>query len=270
MRIDWVLVPALCLLLSACATVPQPPTREALAALAPTGKLRVALYTGNPLQVIIEPASKEMKGVGFDLGKDLARRMNVPFEPVIYPSVGAVLGALKAGEWDIAVLVVSPGRTEVEFSSPLVEIELGYLVPQGSRLASAADVDRPGIRIAAPAKGQAEILLRRSLKQASVVGVPGLKAVMNFLKAGKADAAAANKPILFELSVQLPGSRILEGRFSEERAAFAIPRGREAAFPYVNRFVEDAKAQGTVKVALDRAGARGALVAPAQAVAAVR
>ena len=108
----------------------------------------------------------------------------------------------------------------------------------------------------------AEVLLKRSLKQATVVGAPGLAAVLDLLRTRKADAAAANKPILHELSMQLPGSRILEGRFSAERAAFALPKGREAALAYVNTFIEDAKSEGLVKKALDRAGARGALVAP--------
>jgi polar amino acid transport system substrate-binding protein len=270
MRIYRLLTALLCLFLIACASTPHAPTPETLAALAPTGKLRVALYTGNPLQVIREPASQEMKGVGFDLGKELARRMGVSFEPVIYPSVGAVLGAIASSDWDIAVLVVSAARNEVDFTTALVEIELGYLVPQGSRLTSAAAVDQAGIRIAAPAKGQGEVILRRTLKQATVVGAPGLAALLDLLKTGKADAAAANKPILFELSAQLPGSRILDGRFSAERAAFALPKGREAGLAYVNKFIEDAKAQGLVKTALDRAGARSALVAAGQSTDAPR
>ncbi len=261
------LLPALlCLFLAACASAAHAPPPEALAALAPAGKLRVALYTGNPLQVLREPASQEMKGVGFDLGKELARRTGVAFEPVIYPSVGAVLAALPSNEWDIAVLVVSAARKEVDFTHALVEIELGYLVPQGSQLTSAAAVDQAGIRIAAPAKGGGEAILRRSLKQATVIGAAGVGGLLDLLKSGKADAAAANKPILFELSAQLPGSRVLEGRFSVERAAFALPKGREAALPYVNKFIEDAKSEGLVKTALERAGARGALVAPSRTV----
>ena len=67
------------------------PTPEAQQALAPTGKLRVGLYLGGPSSVIRESTSGEMKGVGFDLGRELARRMGVPFEPVVFPSIGALL-----------------------------------------------------------------------------------------------------------------------------------------------------------------------------------
>ena len=52
--------------------------------LAPTGKLRASLYLGGPTNVIVHPKTGEMKGVGYEIGKELARRLDIPFEPVIY------------------------------------------------------------------------------------------------------------------------------------------------------------------------------------------
>lgn len=251
------------LLLTGCASVYTEPTPEARVALAPTGKLRVGLYLGNPLSVIRDPVSQEVKGVAFDLGKEMARRMGVPFEPVVHPSVGALLDGTKSGQWDVAFFLVSPARMkDVDFTAPLVELELGYLVPKGSSVSTSADVDRPGIRIAVAEKGQADVILSRLLKQALLVRAPGLAAVLDRVKSGKADAVAANKTILHELSGQLPGSRILDGRFATERVAMAIPKGRDAGVVYARKFVEDAKSQGLVKAAVERAGARGAIVAP--------
>ena len=40
--------------------------------LAPSGKLRVGLYPGTPTS-ILESASEGPRGVGYDLGKELAR-----------------------------------------------------------------------------------------------------------------------------------------------------------------------------------------------------
>src|SRR3954468_7310706 len=98
MRLTHVLTTAmLAVLLMGCAGMSTAPTPEARQALAPTGKLRVGLQLGSPHNVIRDSVSGEMKGVGFDLGKELARRLGVPFEPVLYPSVGAVLDGGKAG-----------------------------------------------------------------------------------------------------------------------------------------------------------------------------
>ncbi len=253
------------LLVAGCASVDPRPPAEAKAALTPTGKLRVGVYLGNPLSVIRDPGSQDMKGVGFELGQQLARRLEVPFEPVVYPAVGALLDGAKSNQWDVALFQFSPARAkDFDFSPPIIEIELGYLVPKDSRISSTADADSAGIRIAVAEKGQSDAILSRLLKQATVIRVPGLAAAMETLKSGKADAIGNVKPSLFELSKQLPGSRVLDGRFATEHIAMAIPKGRDAAVSYVREFVEEAKSQGLVRAAVERAGARGAVVAPRQ------
>ena len=250
----WPMAAILGLLLTGCAGAVTAPTPEARQALAPTGKLRVGLYLGGPASVIRDPTSGEMKGVGFDLGKELARRMGVPFEPVVYPSIGALVDNARTGQWDIAFLAILPERTkDMDFTAPHLEIELGYLVPGGSSISTLADVDRPGIRVGVPEKGAVDIFLSRELKNATVVRGPGLAGGLEMLKSRKADVFAANKANLFQISSQLPGSRVLEGRFATERQAMALTKGRDLAMPYARKFVEDAKAEGLVKAAVERA-----------------
>src|SRR5215212_8750953 len=145
----WLMTAILGLLLLASASSSAAQTPEARQALAPTGKLRVALQLANPLNVIQDSASGEMTGIGFDLGTELARRIGVPFEPVLYPSVGALLDAGKSGAWDVAFVGFSPARAkEWDFTGRHLEVEFGYLVPAGSAISTMADVDQPGIRIA--------------------------------------------------------------------------------------------------------------------------
>src|SRR6476659_80952 len=90
------------LLLAGCMSIDTAPTAEVRQALAPTGQLRVALQLGSPHNLIKDPVSGVMKGVGYDRGRRLARRAGVPFEPLFYPSVGALLDAGKAGAGDVA------------------------------------------------------------------------------------------------------------------------------------------------------------------------
>ena len=166
----WLMTAILGLVLTGCAGMHATPTPEARQALAPTGKLRVGLLLGRPLSVTRDPASGEMKGVGFDLGKEFARRMGVPFEPVMYPSIRPLLDGVKSGQWDIAFLVVSVAQAkEVDFTAPHLEIELGYPIPGASPISTLADVDRPGIRVAVPEKGGSDTLLTRALKNAVVL-----------------------------------------------------------------------------------------------------
>ncbi|HEX9685512.1 MAG TPA: transporter substrate-binding domain-containing protein [Burkholderiales bacterium] len=251
------------LLLTGCAGIGTAPTTEARQALAPTGKLRVGLQLGNPLNVIRDSASGEMKGVAFDLGNELARRMGVPFEPVLYPSVGAVLDGGKSGAWDVAFVGFSPARAkEWDFTALHLEVEFGYLVPRGSAISTMADVDRPGIRVAVQQKSGPDRFFSGTLKNVAVIRASSNPGALEAVKSGKADVLGSLKPILFELSNQLPGSRVLDGRPGIDPHAMAMPKGRDLGVAYARRFIEVAKSEGLVKAAIERAGLRGVIVAP--------
>ena len=261
----WLIITILGLLLSGCATTHTAPAPEARQALAPAGKLRVALQQGTPMHVVRDDASGDMRGVGFDLGNELARRLGVPFEPVFYPSIGVLLDSGKSGNWDIAFVGFSAARAkEWDFSPLHLEVEFGYLVPAGSAIATMADVDRPAIRVAVQDKSLPGVFFSRTLKNATVIGASSNQAAFETLKAGKADAMGSIKPVLFELSKQLPGSRVLDGRPGIDPHAMAMPKGRDAGLAYARKFIEEAKSQGLVSAAIKRAGIRGAVVAPPQ------
>jgi polar amino acid transport system substrate-binding protein len=244
----------LALMLMGCASIHTAPTAQERQALAPTGKLRVGLTRSSPL-----------KGVVFDLGSELARRIGVPYEAVPYPSIGALLDGAKSGQWDVAFVGVDPERaTALDFTGPYLEIEFGYLVPGGSPISALADVDRSGIRVVVPERGVANIFFSLSLKNAVLVRGSDIPGILEILKAGRADVFAASKPILFETMGQLPGFRVLDGRPGSEQQAMAMPKGRVLASAYARKFVEDVKSEGLVKAAIERAGLRGAVVAPLQ------
>ena len=81
----------------------------------------------------------------------------------------------------------------------------------------------------------------------------------DLVKTGKVDVFAANKANLFAIADKLPGSRVLEGRFSVDSFALGLPKGRRAGLAYARKFIEDAKVEGLVKSAAQNAGVRGAV-----------
>lgn len=246
---------ALC---AGCASTATAPSAEVRRVLAPTGKLRVGVYQGSPTSIVGDPASAEAKGVGFDLGRELARRAGVPFEPVVYPKNADLLAAVKAGAVDMSFTNATPARMkDMDFSPPVLQVEQGYLVPRGSAIAEVSDVDRPGIRVGVSEGSTSEATLSREFKNAALVRTPTLKTAVEMLAAGKLDAFATNKTILHEMSDELPGSKVLDGRWGLENFGIAIPKGRETAMAHVSRFAEDAKAEGLLARAVERAGLRG-------------
>lgn len=261
----WLMTAILGLVLTGCAGIGTAPTPEARQALAPTGKLRVGLLLGSPTHVVKDSTSGEMKGVGYDLGKELARRMGVPFDPVIYPSIPALLDSGKAGAWDVTFIGVTPGRAkDFDFAPTHLEVEFGYLVPGGSSISAMADVDRPGIRVALQERSGPDVFFSPLLKNVVVVRASSNPGTLDLVKSGKADVMGSIKPILFELSKQFPGSQVLDGRPGIDPHAMAMPKGRDVGAAYARKFIEDAKTEGLVKAAIERVGMRGAVVTPLQ------
>ena len=242
---------------------PDPPDAQVREALAPTGKLRVGLISV-PVHAVRDPYSGELRGVSHDLGRALAARLGVPFEPIVYPNPTAYLTAGQSGAWDVGSLGLTPQRqASFEFAPPHLEVDYGYLVSPGAGIASIAEVDRPGVRVGLVARSASESALGSELKHAVVVRGRDLSALIDALVIGDADVIGAQKTNLYNIAPRVPGGRVLEGRAGSEEQALAIPKGRNAAaLVYLRSFVQDAKRSGLVRQAVERAGVRGVAVAP--------
>jgi polar amino acid transport system substrate-binding protein len=231
--------------------------------LAPTGKLRAAINYGNFILATKDRATGESRGVAIDLVQEVARRLGVPFEIVAYDSVAVMGDAAPTGVWDLAFLGSDPKREALmSFTAAYLEIEATYLVRGDSPLRTAAEVDRAGLKVAAPARANYELFLSRNLHQAQLVSTAGADAAFDMLVKEGVDALAGLTQALHDRLRQLPGSRILEGRFMGVQQSIAVPKGRDAGLAFLRRVVEDAKASGLVARAIERTGARGVSVAP--------
>ena len=234
------------------------PAADMRRVLAPSGRLRVGVYPGSPTSMIQDASSGQRKGVTYDLGTELAKRLAVPFDPVVFQRVAEVVDALKSGQVDFTITNASPARVkDLDFTPSVLDLELGYLVLSGSPVSALASVDRPGIRVGVSEGSTSLSTLSREFKNATVVTAPSLKSAMEMLSQKTIDAFATNKAILFEMSDELPNSRVLDGRWGLEHLAMAIPKGRDAAMPYLRTFAEDTKSEGLVQRAVERAGLRG-------------
>jgi polar amino acid transport system substrate-binding protein len=231
--------------------------------LASTGTLRAAINYGNFILATKDKATGESRGVAVDLTQELGRRLGVPIEIVAYDSVAIMGDAAPSGVWDIAFLGSDPKREALmSFTAAYLEIEATYLVPGASPLRTAADVDREGVRVAAPARANYELFLSRNLHRAKLVSTAGADAAFDLLTKGEVEAVAGLTQALNDRLARLPGSRIVEGRFMGVQQSIAVPKGRDAGLAYLRRVVEDAKASGLVARAIERTGARGVSVAP--------
>jgi len=229
--------------------------------------LRVGINYGNFLLVTKDPAGGDPRGIAVDLARELARRTGLPIEFVAYDAAGKLAEGVKSGAWDVAFLAAEPERAnEIAFTAAYLEIEATYLVPAGSPIRSIADVDRDGVRIAVSAKSAYDLFLSRTLKHAQLIRAQGIDASYKLFVESKLDVLAGLKPRLIMDTEQLPGSRVLEGRFTAIQQSIGTPKGRDASAKYLRGFVEDVKSSGFVARSIEKHGVRGVSVAPKTAV----
>jgi polar amino acid transport system substrate-binding protein len=250
-------------LVAGCASAPPAPTPGVRAELAPTGTLRVAVFTGNPVLGTRDKANGEVTGTTVTMGRALAARADVPVRIIEYTAIAKLVEDARTGEWDIAVVAFDPARRSVvDFAPPHIVVDLTFLVAPGSTIRSVAEADRAGVNIAAARGAATTLYLQREFRQAQVVQAENEPAAFNLIKEGKAQVYAQNRTMLLGLADNLPGARVLEDRFSAAEMSIALPKGRPAALAYVSEFVEQSKKTGTVQRAIETAKLRGVRVAP--------
>jgi polar amino acid transport system substrate-binding protein len=229
-----------------------------------TSGLRAALNLGNPTLVTKDPATGKARGVTVDLGRALAARLGVSLVAVEYPNVAGILEGLRSNAWDVAFLGVDPARAvEVDFTAAYMDVDNTYLVASDSVMRSVADVDRVGVRIAVPTWSAPDLFLTRELQHASLVRGDTPETLIALLTSGQADAFAADRATLLNVTARFTGWHILDGRFLAVQHALAVPKGDALMLASVQTFVEQAKRSGLVQHAIQRAGLHGVHVAPA-------
>ena len=231
---------------------------EVRQALAPSGVLRVGVYPGSPTSWVKDPKTGESVGIALDLGKGMAKRLDVPVQVVEFDRVAQVLDALKDGKVDMTFTNATAVRAkDMDFTEPLVRLELGYLVIGSSPLNSLNDIDQAGIRIGVSQGSSSQGVLTQRFKLAKVIPAESLAQAQSLLNSKQIDAFATNKGILFEMSDALPGSRVLTGRWGLENLAIAVPKGREVGRSFVDNFAKEVSRSGELDKAVQRSGLRG-------------
>ncbi len=230
------------------------PTAE----LAPTGRLRASINLGNT--VLTNGSADAPAGISVDLATDLARRLGVPVELVLWDAARRSVDAVRDGQADVCFLAVDPVRAEeLAFTRPYVLIEGAYAVREDSPLATADEVDRSGVRIGVKLGSAYDLHLTRAVTSAELVR--GSDGVDVFAEQGLEVAAGVRQPIEAHVAANA-GLRVLDGAFMQIPQAVAISRRHdEATIAWVQEAVDELVASGWVAESLARHGQDPSLAA---------
>jgi polar amino acid transport system substrate-binding protein len=235
--------------------------------LAPTGSLRVAVGVGpapSAFWATRDPATGKPRGVTVELAKAAAERLGVPLQLVEYPNSGEIAAASGKDAWDISFMPADAERGEkfVDQGPAYVVYTSGYLVRAGSDIRSVEDVDRTGIRVGCIDGTSTSHTVAKTLKHATLSLLAKPEAAVELIGSGQLDALAMGMEALDDITKKLPGTRVLDQVIQSTGVVVVVPKGHAASRDWALHFMEDAKADGTVRRALDSGGLAHVKVAP--------
>jgi polar amino acid transport system substrate-binding protein len=226
-----------------------------------SGKVRIGVF---PSFQYSKDANGMPRGLALGIANALAADMGIrEVATAEFPAPPQVIACVKDGGCDLGFMLVDPARAkEVDFTPAFVRSDFTYLVPPGSSLKTAADVDRPGIRIAVVRGHASTISLVRIIKQAQPVYADTYDPTFELLRSGQADAFASIREMLIQYSTQLPGSRVLEDNYQVNLAGMAVPKGNSGRLAYLTEALDRMKRSGALKQLVEENGLRGVEVVP--------
>ena len=234
-----------------------------MAQLAPQGVLSAAVYLGNFLLVTGRSSIGEPTGIAPDICRAVATRLNVPLNLTGYKTQDEVIEAAASGKCGIVLVGSDPARAQkVTFTPAYVELEATYLVLEDSPISDVAQVDQPGMRIASFHKSAYDLWLQRNLKHATLAHAPSLQASNDLFMSDRLDALAGLKTGLVAIAQQVPGLRVLEGRFTGIQQAIATKKANIEAVEFLSACVEEFIRSGLVTDLIRQYEVQGLSAAP--------
>jgi polar amino acid transport system substrate-binding protein len=232
--------------------------------LAPTGPLRVAIAVSpSPSAQFAIPDGDNFRGVAVTLGRALAQKLGVPAQILPHQASGEIQNSASENKWDVAFLPVDDERKKfVDFGNAYHLLQSTFLVAPGSPIRSVNDANASGIALGGVANTATFRAATKATPAATHVEFAKVDLAVAAMQEGRIQAIALSRESLSGLLGKLPGARILDDAFLNSSTAVCVPKGRPAALRYVSEFIEEAKASGLVRRALDEMGLTSSQVAP--------
>lgn len=226
------------------------PDAATLSELAPTGRLRVGIFSSATFE----------SGFGDDLANYIGTKIGVPVETHYFAhDLKAFIKCAETGACDVIFIGRTPDREKLlQFSPPFMELENTYLVRGNSEFTTIDDLDRSGVSISVLTgsvvnKQLTELLHKATLRPSTISESDRT----GLLAGGQIDAIAENADQLDRWARMVPGSRLIPGSFSVVDYCLATAFGRPAASHYLMDLVRDVVETGTMTQMIAARGLRG-------------
>ena len=225
--------------------------------IAPSGELRVGLSMSNFLLVNSQDANGLPDGVSPDIGKKLAKELNINCKLVQFERPGLLADAVDDDRWDIGNIAYERERSKtIDFSDPYVNIDANFIFKNNE------EINRSGIKIAVAERSAYDLWLTDNFKNAELIKVKTIDSSHKLFREGKVDVLAGLKPKLMEELKINDDFKIILNPFTYIKQSMGIKKGNPEILVFLNDFISKLIKEGYVESLLKKHNVQNKLSIP--------
>jgi polar amino acid transport system substrate-binding protein len=212
------------------------------------GVVRVGVFTDLEPYGFLDASGKNV-GYDIDIALEMAKRLGV--KPEFVQVTGPTrVPSLVAGKVDVVVadFTRTLERSKlIAFTDPYIVVGNTYMVlAKRTELKTAADLNKPSVRVAISRGGTSEQTVPASLPNATLVRFDNYNDILIAVRTGKADVVSEDNIFTSQQVAKNPKEwKVIPGLFSHEDICIGVPKGEWAWFNWVNLFVHEMNVDGT-------------------------
>ena len=221
--------------------------------IAPSGVLRIGLNMSNFLLVSGKDESGLPDGLSPDVGKRIAKELNLSCELIQFPNPGVLADAVNDDKWDIGNIAYEKERGKtMDFSDPYVNIDANFIFRSKDNFKSNEEIDSQGIKIAVFERSAYDLWLTDNFKNAELVRAPSIEESHNLFRNNKVDVLAGLKSKLNNELAANNDFKMIADSFTHIKQSIGIKKGNPEILEFLNEFVSKLIKEGHIEQLLKK------------------
>ena len=231
--------------------------------LAPTGILRVGINMSNFLLINSKDSNGLPDGVSPDIGKKLARELNLKCKLVQFKKPGLLADAVNEDMWDIGNIACEKERSKtIDFTDPYVNIDANFMFRKKDNFKTNDDINLPGIKIAVLERSAYDLWLTENFKNVELIRVNTIEESHQLFREDEVNVLAGLKPKLIEEIKTNNDFQMINSPFTYIKQSIGIKKGAPEILDFLNKFISKLIKEGYVESLLKKHNVQNKLSIP--------
>ncbi len=210
--------------------------------------LRIGINMSNFLLVDKKSNFSDPQGLSPDIGKLLAKELDVNHKFVSFKNPGELADAVYKDQWDVGNFAYERKRAQIiDFSKPYINIDANFIIKKKNQIENNEEINSKNIKIAVVNKSAYDFWLSDNFKNAEIIRAKSINDSHKIFNDGKADVLAGLRPKLVEEIRKNHNLKIIDKPFTFIKQSIGIKKGNQEIILLINKFISKIISDGTIK-----------------------